>query len=74
MTKIKSYDSIVVELLAELLATEFSMVRDDNGNYEMTCQHVTREQLETITSVMYDAITLVEIEKFGKKLLEENHE
>ena len=68
------YDSIIVELLAEMLAVELHAIRDDNGDCEIPCQHVSRERLETITSVMYEAITVTEIERFGKKLIGDDDE
>ena len=70
-----SLDSIMVELLSDMLASELNAVRDENGDYELPRQSISREQIETIASMMYEAITFIEIERLGKKLLEdEQHE
>lgn len=66
-----SLDNIMVELLSDMLATELNAVRDENGDYELPSQSVSREQLETIASMMYESVTIIEIERLGKKLLEE---
>lgn len=71
-TKIKSYDATVIELLTEMLAQDLCMVRDEVG-YTIPYQHKTKEDLESIVGVLYDALTYIEVEKFGKKLMEDDH-
>lgn len=66
-------DSIVTELLTDMLAKDLDMIRDENGDYELPQQHITREYLETIASMIYETITVIEIEKFGEKLMEVNN-
>ena len=66
-----SLDNIMVELLSDMLASELNAVRDESGDYELPRQSVSREQVETIASMMYEAITFIEIERLGKKLLED---
>lgn len=71
-TKIKSYDATVIELLTEMLAQDLCMVRDEVG-YTIPYQHKTREELESIVGVLYDALTYIEVEKFGKKIMEDDN-
>ena len=61
----------MVELLSDMLSSELNAVRDENGDYELPRQTVSREQIETIASMMYEAVTIVEIERLGKKLSED---
>lgn len=72
-TRIKSYDATIIELLTGMLAKDLCMVRDEVG-YTIPYQHKTKEELESIVGVLYDALTYIEVEKFGKKLMEEENE
>jgi len=66
-------NNLLIEMLTDLLAIDLNAVRDDNGDFELPRQHITREQLETTVAMIYDVITVAEVEKFGNKLMEDEY-